>query len=128
MSAEEFVLIPRHLYARQEPLAARILDDANIHSKSDFMSLLQRERRPPAPPTDPVQQPVPKQESEYLKELSVLGPKQKEKAGFLLQKIESSPNLGITNHGTITVNGLDTEVSVSTFLYLSQQENKKYSL
>ena len=58
--------------------------------------------------------------------LTILGPASKEKGRLLLQRLENKDNEEITDQDTIAIDGKDTNVSVSNFLYLSQQPNKKY--
>ena len=49
MSAEEFILIPKHLYVKEQPHAARVLHDNNIKHKNAQLSYLNR-LRPQLPP------------------------------------------------------------------------------
>ena len=49
MTAEEFILIPKHLYVKEQPHAARVLHDNNIKHKNAQLSYLNR-LRPQLPP------------------------------------------------------------------------------
>ena len=49
MTAEEFILIPTHLYVKEQPHAARVLHDNNIKHKNAQLSYLNR-LRPQLPP------------------------------------------------------------------------------
>ena len=49
MTAEDFVLIPKHLYVKEQPHAARVLHDNNIEHKNAQLSYLNR-LRPQLPP------------------------------------------------------------------------------
>ena len=49
MTAEEFILIPKHLYVKEQPDAARVLHDNNIKHKNAQLSYLHR-LRPQLPP------------------------------------------------------------------------------
>ena len=127
--AEEFVLVPKQFYIQKEPLAAKILDDAQIQSKANFLSLLQRERQPQTPPKEPETLKTNKdldKSAKYLEDLTILGPTSREKGRLLLQRLENLDNVEFTDQDTIAIDGRDTNVSVSNFLYLSQQPNKKY--
>ena len=44
MTAEEFILIPKHLYVKEQPHAARVLHDNNIKHKNAQLSYLNRLR------------------------------------------------------------------------------------
>ena len=49
MTAEEFVLIPKYLYVKQQRHVARVLHDKNIKHKNAHLSYLNR-LRPQLPP------------------------------------------------------------------------------
>ena len=49
MTAEEFILIPKHLYVKEQPHAAHVLHDNNIKHKNAQLSYLNR-LRPQLPP------------------------------------------------------------------------------
>ena len=42
MSAQEFILIPKENYIKNQPKASEILDDPTITAKSQQLTLLQR--------------------------------------------------------------------------------------
>ena len=42
MTAEEFVLIPRTVYIREQPEIVQILEDPNVKNKATHISMLQR--------------------------------------------------------------------------------------
>ncbi len=64
--------------------------------------------------------------SKYLEDLTIRGPGSREKDRLFLQRPEDLDNLEITDQYLIAIDRRDTSVSVSNFLYLSQQPNKKY--
>ena len=43
MTAEEFVLIPRTVYIREQPEIVQILEDPNVKNKATHISMLQRD-------------------------------------------------------------------------------------
>ena len=49
MTAEDFILIPKHLYVKEQPHAARVLHDNNIKDKNAQLFYLNR-LRPQLPP------------------------------------------------------------------------------
>ena len=51
MHNEEFVLIPRQMYANEQPQITQLLNDKNVREKAKQISLLQRNKSPPAPST-----------------------------------------------------------------------------
>ncbi len=127
--AEEFILVPKQFYIQKEPLAAKILDDSQIQSKANFLSLLQRERQPQTPPKEPetlkTMEDLDKS-AKYLEDLTVLRPVSREKGRLLLQRLENLDNVEFTDRDSIAIGGRDTKVFVSVFLYLSQQPYKNY--
>ena len=51
MHTEEFVLIPRQMYANEQPQIAQLLNNKNVREKAKQISLLQSSKSPPAPTT-----------------------------------------------------------------------------
>ena len=51
MLTEEFVLIPRQMYANEQPQITQLLNKKNVREKAKQISLLQRSKSPPAPST-----------------------------------------------------------------------------
>ena len=51
MHTEEFVLIPRQMYANEQPQNAQLLNNKNVREKAKQISLLRRSKSPPAPST-----------------------------------------------------------------------------
>ena len=51
MHTEEFVLIPRQMYANEQPQIAQLLNNKNVREKAKQISVLQRSKSPPAPST-----------------------------------------------------------------------------
>ena len=51
MHTEEFVLIPRQMYANDQSQIAQLLNNKNVREKAKQISLLQRSKSPPAPST-----------------------------------------------------------------------------
>ena len=49
MTSEQFILIPKHLYVKEQPHAARVLHDNTIKHKNAQLSYLNR-LRPKLPP------------------------------------------------------------------------------
>ena len=51
MHTEEFVLIPRQMYANEQPQITQLFNNENVREKAKQISLLQRSRSPSAPST-----------------------------------------------------------------------------
>ena len=51
MHTEEFVLIPRQIYANEQSEIAQLLNNKNFREKAKQISRLQRRKSPPAPST-----------------------------------------------------------------------------
>ena len=49
MHTEEFVLIPKQMYTREQPHVSQLLSNKNIHNPAKQISLLQRNKSPSAP-------------------------------------------------------------------------------
>ena len=48
---EEFVLIPRQMYANEQPQIYQLLNNKKVREKTKQLLLLQRSKSPPAPST-----------------------------------------------------------------------------
>ena len=51
MHTEEFVLIPRQMYANEQPQITQLFNNKNVRDKARQISLFQRSKFPPAPST-----------------------------------------------------------------------------
>ena len=51
MHTEEFVLIPRQMYANEQTQITQLLNNENVREKAKQISLLQRSKSPSAPST-----------------------------------------------------------------------------
>ena len=45
MTSQEFILIPKENYVKQQPKTLEVLDDATINQKAQIISLLQRQQK-----------------------------------------------------------------------------------
>ena len=50
MHAEEFVLIPKQMYTREQPHISQLLSNGDIHNPAKQISLLERNKSPSASP------------------------------------------------------------------------------
>ena len=64
MHTEEFVLIPKQMYTREQPHVSQLLSNKHINNPAKQISLLQRNKLPTAPP-------VPQQDTEQQTDASV---------------------------------------------------------
>ena len=45
MTSQEFILIPKNNYVKQQPKTLEVLDDATINEKAKIISLLERQQK-----------------------------------------------------------------------------------
>ena len=151
MHTEEFVLIPRQMYANEQPQIAQLLNNKNVQEKAKQISLLQRSKSPPAPST--TQQDTQQQtdnilenvkgelnetrddkidtkvsREQVLRDIKHLDRKKFEKASIILEKIEESESLSLDQTSRLAVNKSSTGILVADFLYDLQQTTSKLSL
>ena len=151
MHTEEFVLIPRQMYANEQPQIAQLLNNKNVQEKAKQISLLQRSKSPPAPST--TQQDTQQQtdnilenvkgelnetrddkidtkvsREQVLRDIKHLDRKKFEKASIILEKIEESESLSLDQTSRLAVYKSSTGILVADFLYDLQQTASKLSL
>ena len=151
MHTEEFVLIPRKMYANEQPQIAQLLNNKNVREKAKQISLLQRSKSPPAPST--TQQDTQQQTNNILenikdelnetrgdkidtkisrervlRDIKLLDRKKFEKASIILEEIEESESLSLDQTSRLMVNKSSTGILVADFLYDLQQTTSKLSL
>ena len=154
MHTEEFVLIPRQMYANEQPQIAQLLNNKNVRDKAKQISLLQRSKSPPAPSTtqqdtqqqtDNILENVKDELNEtrddkidtkisteirerVLRDIKHLDRKKFEKASIILEKVEESESLSLDQTSRLVVNKSSTGILVADFLYDLQQTTSKLSL
>ena len=154
MHTEEFVLIPRQMYANEQPQIAQLLNNKNFREKAKQISLLQRSKSPPSPSTtqqdtqqqtdnilenakdelnetrdDKIDTKVSTEIRErVLRDIKHLDRKKFEKASIILEKIEESESLSLDQTSRLVVNKSSTGILVADFLYDLQQTTSKLSL
>ena len=154
MHTEEFVLIPRQIYANEQPQIAQLLNNKNVREKAKQISLLQRSGSPPAPSTtqqDTQQQTDNNLENvkdglnetrddkidakilneireRVLRDIKHLDRKKFKKSSIILEKIEESESLSLDQTSRLMVNKSSTGILVADFLYDLQQTTSKLSL
>ena len=153
MHTEEFALIPRQMYANEQPQIAQLLKNKNVREKEKQTSLLQRSKSPPAPST--TQQDTQQQtdilenvkdelnetrddkidttfsteiRERVLRDIKHIDRKKFEKASIILEKIEESETLSLDQTSRLMVNKSSTRILVADFLYDLQQTTSKLSL
>ena len=154
MHTEEFLLIPRQMYANEQPQIAQLLNNKNVREKAKQISLLQRSKSPPAHST--TQQDTQQQtdnilenakdelnetrddkidtkgsteiRERVLRDIKHLDRKKFEKASIILEKIEESESLSLDQTSRLVVNKSSTGILVADFLYNLQQTTSKLSL
>ena len=152
MHTEEFVLIPRQMYANEQPQIAQLLNNKNVREKAKQISLLQRSKSPPAPyttqqdtqqQTDNILENVKDEltrddkidttisteiRERVLRDIKHLDRKKFEKASIILEKIVESESLSLDQTLRLMVNKSSTGILVADFLYDLQQTTSKLSL
>ena len=155
MHTEEFVLIPRQMYANEQPQIAQLLNNKNVREKAKQISLLQRSKSPPAPSTtqqdtqqqtDNILENVKDELNEtsddkkintkisteirerVLRDIKHLDRKKFEKASIILENLEESESLSLDQTSRLMVNKSSTGILVADFLYDLQQTTSKLSL
>ena len=154
MHTEELVLIPRQMYANEQPRIAQLLNNKNVREQAKQISLLQRSKSPPAPSTtqqdtqqqtDNVVENVKDELNEtrddkidtkisteireqVLRYIKHLDRKKFEKSSIILGKIVESESLSLDQTSRLMVNKSSTGILVADFLYDLQQTTSKLSL
>ena len=152
MPTEEFVLIPRNMFTTEQPQVSQILNNPLTKNKSKQLSLLQRTSKQ-EPPEAVIQQNTEQQTDDVMvsdeeeKQQSIPdNTKRKEfdeitqsviddidfldkdkfgKAKIILKKINGSRIIPLDFEGKVLINGRNTDIPASTFLYALQQTSSK---
>ena len=153
MHTEEFVLIPKQMYTREQPHVSQLLSNKNIHNPAKQISFLQRNKSPSAPSAS--QQDTEQQTDASVDDRSTInesmaksfttdntstikkgvlndirilkGIKKFERANSILDIIEESDSVSLDSSKRLLINGTNTEVLAATFLYNLQQTTCKLS-
>ena len=134
MAAEEFILIPRSMYLREQPEVTQILQDPNIGHKPLQLTLLQRDQSRTARNDEKTQPEVSAnttevqeqlKEDKILDELKTLPAAKLKRVKSILDKIKLSKTVSVDENENLTMNGVQTELGVAEFLYNLQQPTKK---
>ena len=152
MHTEEFVLIPKQMYTRQQPQISQLLSNKDVHNPAKQLSLLQRNKSPSAPP---VSQQGTEQQTDasvddrstinesmeksfmtdntlairqgVLNDIKILKWIKFERANKILEIIEESDSVSLDSSKRLLIKGSNTEVLAATFLYNLQQTTCKLS-
>ena len=152
MHTEEFVLIPKQMYTREQPHVSQLLSNKDINNPAKQISLLQRNKIPAAPPflqpdtekqTDTsvddrstINESMEKSSTTdntstikkgVLNEIRILKGIKFERANTILEIIEESDSVSLDSSKRLRINGTNTEVLAATFLYNLQQTTCKLS-
>ena len=145
MHAEEFVLIPKQMYTREQPHISQLLSNKDVHNPAKQISLLQRNKSPSAPPAS-------KQDTEQqtdasvddrsaikesmeksfltdntsairqggLNDIKILKGIKFERANKILEIIEESDSVSWDSSKRLLIRGSNMDVLAATFLNLPQ--------
>ena len=131
MSAQEFILIPKENYIKNQPKASEILDDPTITAKSQQLTLLQRvpEKKEPEKGKTSEEKKAPETREDIqkrvLRSITMLNPHQTEKSKSILKELQGSSDVSINDEGLIEINNTPTAIDASNFLFTLQQPTKK---
>ena len=152
MHTEEFVLIPKQMYTREQPDVSQLLSNKNVHNPAKQISLLQRNKSPSAPSAS--QQDTEQQTDASVDDRSIINESMAksfttdntstikkgvlndirilkginfERANSILDIIEESDSVSLDSSKRLLVNGTNTEVLAATLLYNLQQTTCKLS-
>ena len=139
MHTEEFVLIPKQMYIREQPHVSQLLSNKNIHNPAKQISLLQRNKSPSAPSAS--QQDTEQQtdasvdyrstisesmaksfttdntstiKKRVLNDIRILKGIKFERANTILDIIEESDSMSLDSSKRLLINGANTEVLATT--------------
>ena len=152
MHTEEFVLIPKQMYTRDQPHISQLLSNKKIHNPAKQISLLRRNKSPSAPPAS--QQDAEQQTDASMDDRSTINESMEksfttdnisttrqgvlndirilkgikfERANKILEIIEESDSVSLDSSKRLLIIGSNTEVLAATFLYNLQQTTCKLS-
>lgn len=138
--AEEFILIPKSMYIKDQPVVSQVLDDPQMKNLSAQFSLLNRYRgggggETPSKESKSSQQIETdynynnklekNQYDEIIRQISFLESGKLSRAKIILNAINQSPRLQVNEQQRFMLDGQPTGVSVAEFLYNTQQPTKK---
>ena len=137
MAADDFVLILRSMYVREQPQIAQTLETPSVSNKALQISMIkwqQKERNNRDSANELETQPeingltVENDEDfrqKVLQELESLPKTKLQRTEIILSQIFNSKTVDIGNNKNLVVNGFDTKLPVANFLYNMQQPNMK---
>ena len=152
MHTEEFVLIPKQMYTREQPHISQLLSNKSIHNSAKQISLLQRNMSPSAPFAS--QQDTEQQTDASVDDRSTINESLEKsfttdntstigkrmlnnirilkgikfgRARKVLDIIEESDSVSLDSSKRLLIRGSNTDVLAATFLYNLQQTACKLS-
>ena len=127
MASDEFVLIPRSMYVREQPQIAQILETPSVSNKALQISMIQRQQKERnnrdsanEVATEPEINGLTVENNEdvqqkVLQELKSLPKTKLQRAEIILSQIFNSKTVDIDNNNNLVVNGFDTKLPVANF-------------
>ena len=119
MTAEEFVLIPRTVYIREQPEIVQILEDPNVKNKATHISMLQRDSN--SKPQEEQNNFLELEQSsnileKILSELKSLPKIKLQRAETILKKILASNKFTLDKNLNLEFNRTSTKIPAASFL------------
>ena len=131
MSAQEFILIPKQNYIKNQPEASEILDNPTIAAKSEQLTLLQRvpeKKEPDKEITSEEKKASEKRKNiqkQLLRSITMLNPHRTETSKSILKELQNSSDVSINDEGLIEIDNTPTALDASNLLFTFQQPAKK---
>ena len=137
-TAEEFILIPKNQYMKEQPYSSQILNDPRVQHRSAQFSFLNR-MRPNESTNKEYQEILDTRETidptelskmkadKILQNLNVLVPAKFTRTEKIVSLIKESKKVVIDENENFIVDGTATGINVPIFLYDLQQPTKKLS-
>ena len=127
MSAQEFILIPKRNYIKNQPKASEILDDPTITAKSQQLTLLQRVPEKKEPDKEKTSEEKKASENrkniqkKLLRPITMLNPHQTETSKSILKELQIISDVSINDEGLIEIDNTPTALDASNLLFTFQQ-------
>ena len=132
MSAQEFILIPKENYIKNQPKASEILDNPTITAKSQQLTLLQQVPEKKVPEKEKTSQELKAPETRediqkrVLRSITMLNPHQTKNSKSILKELQCSSDVSINDEGLIEIDNNPTAIDASNSLFTLQQPTKKF--
>lgn len=127
MSAEEFILIPKNMYVQQSPIVEQVLNNPQISSTGQQLSILQRFRPSSSAPEPEISEPI--QPTKSMKETVIesllpLSDIQSKRSSHIYDALLLNPKFSLDTNAQIEIGSKPTGLRIGSFLFNIQQPKK----